>query len=120
VSYPANWQLASLPQAMSSAEVGCLVDSLGWEGPSARRADAMVRCALDLGLRCGEIATLALDDIDWRAGTLTLRRTKSRREDILPLPTTCSTNVRRPSVERYSYVSTPPVINQSAPIAFAK
>ncbi len=86
VAYPANWQLASLPKALSSAEVERLVDSLGWEGPSARRADAMVRCALDLGLRCGEIATLALDDIDWRAGTITLRRTKSRREDILPLP----------------------------------
>lgn len=86
VSYPANWQLASLAKALSSAEVERLVDSLGWEGPSARRADAMVRCALDLGLRCGEIATLALDDIDWRAGTVTLRRTKSRREDILPLP----------------------------------
>jgi len=86
VSYPANWQLASLPKALSSAEVGCLVDSLGWDGPSARRADAMVRCALDLGLRCGEIAKLALDDIDWRAGTITLRRTKGRREDILPLP----------------------------------
>lgn len=85
VSYPANWQLASLPKALSSAEVERLVDSLGGEGPSARRADAMVRCALDLGLRCGEIATLALDDIDWRAGTITLRRTKSRREDILPL-----------------------------------
>ncbi len=86
VSYPANWQLASLPKALSNVEVEHLVDSLGWEGPSARRADAMVRCALDLGLRCGEIATLALDDIDWRAGTVTLRRTKSRREDILPLP----------------------------------
>ncbi len=88
VSYPANWQLASLPKALSSAEVGRLVNALGWEGPSARRTDAMVRCALDLGLRCGEIATLALDDIDWRAGTITLRRTKSRREDILPLPQT--------------------------------
>jgi site-specific recombinase XerD len=86
VSYPANWQLASLPKALSNAEVGQLVDSLGWDGPSARRADAMVRCALDLGLRCGEIAKLALDDIDWRAGTITLRRTKGRREDILPLP----------------------------------
>ena len=86
VSYPANWQLASLPQALSNAEVGHLVDSLGWDGPSARRADAMVLCALDLGLRCGEIARLALDDVDWRAGTITLRRTKGRREDILPLP----------------------------------
>jgi integrase len=35
-----------------------------------------VRCALDLGLRSGEIATLGLDDIDWQAGTITLRRTK--------------------------------------------
>ena len=35
VPYPANWQLASLPKALSSAEVGCLVDSLGWDGPSA-------------------------------------------------------------------------------------
>ena len=46
----------------------------------------MVRCALDLGLRIGEIAKLALADIDWEAGTITLRSTKSRREDILPLP----------------------------------
>lgn len=88
LSYPANWQLASLPKALSSAEVKRLVGTLGQEGPSARRADAMVRCALDLGLRCGEIALLALDDIDWRCGTVTLRRTKSRREDVLPLPQT--------------------------------
>jgi integrase/recombinase XerC len=86
--YPANWQLASLPKGLSDAEVRRLVDSLGWEGPSARRADAMVRCALDLGLRAGEIAKLALDDIDWQAGTIMLRRTKSRREDTLPLPQT--------------------------------
>jgi site-specific recombinase XerD len=82
LSHPANWQLASLPKALSRAEVERLVDSLGWKGPSARRADAMVRCALDLGLRCGEIAKLALDDIDWQAGILTLRRTKSRRQDV--------------------------------------
>ena len=30
-------------------------------------------------------AKLRLTDIDWRAGTVTLRHTKSRREDILPL-----------------------------------
>jgi integrase/recombinase XerC len=86
VSYPANWQLASLPKALSGAEVARLVGSLGQGDPSARRADAIVRCALDLGLRSSEVAKLGLDDIDWRAGTVTLRRTKSRREDILPLP----------------------------------
>ena len=86
VSYPANWQLASLPKALSGAEVARLVGSLGQGDPSARRTDAIVRCALDLGLRSSEAAKLGLDDIDWRAGTVTLRRTKSRREDILPLP----------------------------------
>jgi site-specific recombinase XerD len=86
VCYPANWQLASLPKALSSAEVERLLGSLGHDGPSARRADAIVRCALDLGLRSIEVARLGLDDIDWRAGTVTLRRTKGRREDVLPLP----------------------------------
>jgi integrase len=86
VCYPANWQLASLPKALSSTEVAQLLGSLGHVGPSARRGDAIVRCALDLGLRGSEVAKLGLDDIDWRAGTVTLRRTKGRREDILPLP----------------------------------
>lgn len=86
VPYPANWQLTSLPKALSQTEVNCLVDSLGQPDPSRRRAKAMVHCALGLGLRSGEIAKLALDDIDWQAGTVTLRTTKSRREDVLPLP----------------------------------
>jgi integrase len=41
---------------------------------------------LDLGLRSGEVAYLGLDDIDWRAATITLRRTKGCREDVMPLP----------------------------------
>ena len=83
---PRRWRQASLPKALSNSEVERLVASLGWEGPSARRADAMVRLALDLGLRRGEIAGLALDDIDWRVGIIRLRRTKGGREDTLPLP----------------------------------
>lgn len=85
---PSHWRQASLPKALSSTEVQHLIDSLGWEGPSARRADAVVRLALNLGLRRAEIAGLALEDIDWRAGTIRLRRTKGGREDALPLPET--------------------------------
>lgn len=86
VSYPANWSLSSLPKTLTTEEVERLIGSLGQPGRSMRRADAIVRCALDLGLRSGEIARLSLDDIDWRAGTLILRHTKGRREDVLPLP----------------------------------
>ena len=37
-------------------------------------------------MRSSEVANLGLDDIDWCAATITLRRTKSRREDVMPLP----------------------------------
>lgn len=86
VAYPANWQQASLPKSLEPAEVEQLEAALGQSGPSMLRADAIVRCALDLGLRSGEVARLSLDDIDWDAGTITLRRTKGRREDVMPLP----------------------------------
>ncbi|HFI5594664.1 TPA: tyrosine-type recombinase/integrase [Raoultella planticola] len=85
---PANWQQVSLPKSLSIEDVEQLLASLGQTDPIGLRADAMVRCALDLGLRIGEIARLSLDDIDWEAGTITLRRTKGRRDDVMPLPAT--------------------------------
>ena len=86
LSYPANWQLSSLPKSLTAEEVEQLVAALGQPGRSMRRAAAIVRCALDLGLRSGEVARIGLDDINWYAGTITLRHTKSRREDVMPLP----------------------------------
>ncbi|NEX23694.1 tyrosine-type recombinase/integrase, partial [Thiorhodococcus mannitoliphagus] len=85
---PPNWPQATLPKALSEEEVARLVAELGEDASSTRRDVAIVRCALDLGLRCGEIAALSLDDIDWRDGTLMLRRTKGGRADTLPLPPT--------------------------------
>src|SRR5213593_4495775 len=106
--YPANWQLASLPKALSATEVERLLGVLGHDGPSARRAVAIVRCALDLGLRSCEVAKLGLDDIDWRAGTVTLRGTKSRREDILPLPAATGR-----AIADYLKRERPPTINRA-------
>jgi integrase/recombinase XerC len=86
VSYPANWKLSSLPKTLSAEEVAQLVGAMGEPGRAMRRTDAIVRCALDLGLRSCEVARLSLDDIDWRAGTVTLRHTKGLRQDVMPLP----------------------------------
>jgi len=85
-SYPANWQLSSLPKTLSNTEVERLLAALSYDGPSALRTAAIVHCALDLGLRSSEVANLGLDDINWDAATITLRGTKSRREDMMPLP----------------------------------
>jgi integrase len=38
-----------------------------------------------LGLRCGEVAALGLEDVDWRAGQVTVCG-KGGRRDLLPLP----------------------------------
>ncbi len=86
LSYPANWQQASLPKSLTDLEIERLIAALGSPDSSMRRSSAIVRCALDLGLRSGEIAALGLDDINWRSGTVVLRKTKSRREQVLPLP----------------------------------
>lgn len=46
VASPANWRLASLPQALTGPEVARSLGSFDLGLPSARRAYAMVRCAL--------------------------------------------------------------------------
>ena len=46
----------------------------------------MITCMAELGLRACEVAALSIDDFDWRAGTITVPATKTRREDVLPLP----------------------------------
>jgi len=86
ISSPARWSLASLPRALTPDQVQRLMVCCAQTRPTPLRLLAMVRLALDLGLRGGEIAGLELTDIDWRAGTVTLKRTKSRRQDLLPLP----------------------------------
>lgn len=46
----------------------------------------MALCLSLLGLRTHEVAALTLDDVDWHRTELTLRKTKQRRERVLPLP----------------------------------
>ena len=85
IASPAHWSLGSLPRALKPLEVKRLLSSFIGSLPSPRRGYAIVRCALDLGLRSSEVAQLQLTDIDWRVGTVTIKRTKSHREDVLPL-----------------------------------
>ena len=87
IASPAHWSMASLPRALKPEEVDRLLSSFNSALPSPHRGYAVVRLALDLGLRGIEISRLQLADIDWRQGTITLKRTKSRRQDLLPLPT---------------------------------
>lgn len=86
IQNPVHWKLASLPRALKPDEIERLLESFSTRYRWPKRSYAIIRCALDLGLRSGEIANLKIRDIDWRAGTVMLKGTKTQRQDILPLP----------------------------------
>lgn len=88
ITSPAHWRLAPLPKTLSGAEVNQLLDAFPQDLPSRLRSYAIVRCLVDLGLRCSEVINLNLDDIDWGAGTVRIGKSKSRRLDVMPLPQT--------------------------------
>jgi integrase/recombinase XerD len=74
-----------LPRALEPGQVAAMLASCDRERVDGLRDHAMLLLLSRLGLRCGEVAALALDDLDWRAGQLTVRG-KGNRRDLLPLP----------------------------------
>jgi integrase/recombinase XerD len=81
----AGWRLAGLPRALEPGQAGRLLASCSRETAAGLRDFAILTLLLRLGLRRGEVAGLALDDLDWRAGELIVRG-KGHRLERLPLP----------------------------------
>jgi len=79
------WRQAGLPQPLERGELRRLLASCDRRTAVGRRDFAMLLLMGRLGLRCGEVAGLMLEDIDWRVGELTVFG-KGRRDDRLPLP----------------------------------
>ncbi|HZO96248.1 MAG TPA: site-specific integrase [Gaiellaceae bacterium] len=82
----AAWRLAGLPRALEAEQARQLLASCDRETAAGLRDFAILTLLVRLGLRRGEVAGLALDDIDWRAGELVVRG-KGSRVERLPLPT---------------------------------
>jgi integrase/recombinase XerD len=74
-----------LPQGISPAAARALLACCDRRRPMGRRDYAMLVALLRLGLRASEAAALRLEDIDWRAGEITVHG-KGRRDERLPLP----------------------------------
>ena len=86
VPRPPNWSLAQIPPCLSSAEMEEFLETFDLSSPIGKRDYAMALCLMDLGLRCHEVASLRLDDINWYRGVVALPHSKSRCEAQLPLP----------------------------------
>jgi integrase/recombinase XerD len=81
----AGWRGGWLPKALPDGEVAGLLASCDRDTAAGRRDFAVLVLLSRLGLRACEVAALELDDIGWRAGTVTVRG-KGRRDEQLPLP----------------------------------
>ena len=80
-----KWRLATVPTYLSPAEVEKLLAACDLSTPTDRRDHAILLLLARLGLRAGEVVTLELGDIAWRAGEI-LVRGKGQQRDHLPLP----------------------------------
>ncbi|MGY4319238.1 site-specific integrase [Bradyrhizobium sp. JR3.5] len=80
-----QWKLASLLTYLSAAQVQKVLDGCDRVTPMGRRDYAILMLLAKLGLRAGEVASLTLDDIDWRSGEM-LIRAKGRQRAQMPMP----------------------------------
>ena len=80
-----QWKLASLPTYLSAAQVQNVLNGCDRATSMGRRDYAILMMLAKLGLRASEVATLTLDDIDWRAGEM-LVRAKGRQRARMPIP----------------------------------
>jgi site-specific recombinase XerD len=80
-----QWKLASLPTYLSTAQVQKVLDGCDRATAMGRRDYTILMMLAKLGMRADEVATLTLDDIDWRAGEM-LVRAKGRQRARMPIP----------------------------------
>src|SRR5262249_52856343 len=80
-----HWRLAYLPPQLSWAEVRRAIDAIGTATPIDVRDRAILLLLATTGIRNGELRALQLQDIDWRAGEVFIRRTKGKRDRVTPL-----------------------------------
>ncbi len=81
----AAWRLQTLPRFLPASVIDGVINSCDANSLLGARNRSIFLLLAQLGLRAGEVAALAFDDIDWQDATLRVRD-KCRRESRLPMP----------------------------------
>ncbi len=81
----ADWRLSTVPKYLTLEELQGVLDACNQGTSTGRRDYAILLLLARLGLRAGEVVALNLDDIDWRAGEITIPG-KGLFHDRMPLP----------------------------------
>ena len=81
----ATWALSSLPRFLPMAQVGRVLRICDRRTALGRRDYAVLLLLARLGLRACEVVRLTLEDVNWRAGEITIHG-KGNKTSRLPLP----------------------------------
>ena len=82
---PRVYRDETVPAGLSRADVLRLLATTEGDRPVDTRDRAILMLFATYGLRCGEVAGLQLDDLDWEEETLRVRRSKSGRTHRYPM-----------------------------------
>jgi integrase/recombinase XerD len=79
------YRLAHLPSRLAWNDVRCAIDAISKATPAGVRNRAILLLLATTGLRNKELRSLELRDIRWRKAEVLVRRTKARRDRVVPL-----------------------------------
>jgi integrase/recombinase XerD len=82
---PRQYRLAHVPRIILPDQVIRLLHSIDQEKRGGKRDFAMILMAASLGVRAGEIASLSLEDLDWRKAAVRFKQSKNRKLLWMPL-----------------------------------
>ena len=85
IDSPQHYRLSDIPRSISWEEVGQVLEEVDRRTCLGRRDYALLLLLVTYGLRSHEVATLTLDDIDWKRERLYVRERKAGHSTAYPL-----------------------------------
>jgi site-specific recombinase XerD len=80
-----SWRMAHLPMRLEWEDIRRVVDAIDTTSALGKRDRALLLLFATTGARSQELRLLELRDVRWRTGAILVRRTKTRRERVVPL-----------------------------------
>jgi site-specific recombinase XerD len=82
---PAVWKNAAFPTTINENVFKNLHEVPNDSTPTGKRDRCIILCFTELALRCIEVASLTVDDFNWREGYVSIKNTKTHADRNLPV-----------------------------------
>jgi len=82
---PAAWKNAAFPTTINESVFNDLHELPNENTPTGKRDRCIILCFTELALRCIEVASLTVDDFNWREGSISIKNTKTHADRTLPV-----------------------------------